>query len=334
MNHNYKSSLRAIRRGGAEAAVNLSKRREWNILLSENWADALDPIVRQRFMLGASRRPSMLAQLFNIQNSQRSYEQTSGVGAIGIDAWDMFEQSGKVGEADFDQGYKATFTHKEYPLEVKIRRKLVDDNMWPEVFNIPERIGDSAALKREVDGASVFNNAFDSSFTGPDGVALCSASHPWSPQKTGNLQSNTFTYAMTAANVRLMREAMMAFVDDNGNKQGVTPNLLLVPSTLEDDAIEITKSLNDPTSANNTVNPQGPAIGRWQVKVWHYLTDSNAWFMIDSALMRMALEWYDRVPLGINPKVEDKTIAATWIAYMRYSYGWADWRWIAGSNPS
>ena len=74
--------------------------------------------------------------------------------------------------------------------------------------------------------------------------------------------------------------------------------------------------------------------GRFQVQPWHYLTDSNAWFMADTALMAQSLDWFNRVPLSVTPKVEDKTIRATWIAYMRYSLGWSDYRWVYGNNPS
>ena len=322
---------RTIKRQRAEGRVNLAKRRGWFILISENWADALDPIVRMWFEQGYSRRPSLLNTLFNVQTSSRAYEEISGVGAVGVDAWEQWENTGKVGQADFDQGYKTTFTHREYPLEVAIRRKLVADSNFQEVFNIPRRMGDSASLKREIDGAGVFINAFTDTFAGADSVGLCSTAHPFSPMKTGSTQSNEFTYPMTKDNVRLMREAMMAFTDDNGNKVAVTPNLLLYPSTLEDDAIPIIGSPLDPGSANNAINPQA---GRWQGQSWHYLTDSNAWFMIDTNLMRESLFWFDHSALTINPKVEDKTLVATWIAYMRYSFGWADWRWIAGSNPS
>lgn len=301
------------------------------MLISENWADALDPIVRKWFFQGFARRASLLPVLFNEQGSSRAYEEISGVGAVGIDAWDNFENTGTVSEADFDQGYKTTFTHKEYPLKIGIRRKLLEDNNFPEIMNIPMRLGDRAALKREVDAASVFNNAFDDTYAGADAVGLCSTAHPNSPHKTASTQSNEFTLPLTKDNVATIREAMMAFTDDNGNKVAVTPNLLVVPPALEDEGIVIAKSMNDPTSANNAVNPQA---GRWMVQPWHYLTDANAWFMIDSVLMKMSLEWFNRVPLGVNPMVEDITIAAHWIAYMRYSFGWSDWRWIAGSNPS
>jgi hypothetical protein len=300
-------------------------------IVSENWADLLDPPVRFRFDLAFNRRASLIASLFNEQGSTTETEKVSGVGAIGIEQWNTFEDSGKVGSADFDQGYKQTYTHREYPMEINIRRKLLDDGNLAEVFRIVERVGDSARVKREVDAASVFNNAFSDTFAGADAVGLCSDAHPLSPQNTGTTQDNEFTLALTKPNLKTIRESMMAWTDDKGSKMAVTPNVLLVPPALEDTALEITQSILDPSSANNTINPQ---FGRFQVVTWHYLTDSNAWFVIDSNLMRQSLDWFNRVPLGVTPKVEDKTMSATWIAYMRFSYGWSDWRWVAGSNPS
>lgn len=303
------------------------------MLISENWADALDPIVRDRFMSGFGRRPSLIDTLFGVSGSSQAQERSAGVGAIGIDMWEQFENTNNVAQADFDRGYKTTFTPKEFSVELQIRRKLLEDSNWEEIRNPAMALGDSAKLKREVDAASVFNNAFTASapYLGADGVALCSDSHPNGPDNTGTTQDNNFALALTKDNVKTIREAMMAFTDDKGSKVAVTPSVLLVPPGLEDEAIEITKSLLDPNSANNTVNPQA---GRFSVLTWHYLTDSNAWFMIDPMLAKMNLRWFNRVPLSISPKVEDKTLVATWIAYMRYSYGWSDWRWVAGSNPS
>lgn len=295
------------------------------------WADALDPIVRFKFDLAFNRRASLIAALYNVQGSVRAYEQVSGIGAVGIDAWNSYAQSGKVGKADFDQGYKSTYTHVEYPLEITVERKTIDDANFTQVTRLVERAGDSAALKREVDAASIFNNAFNDTFAGADAVGLCSTAHPNSPAKPGTTQSNEGTYSLTRDNVAIVREAMMAFTDDNGNKMGVTPDRLIVPPALEDEALVIARTLSKPGSADNDINPQA---GRFEVVPWHYLTDSNAWFMTDSMLQAQSLDWFNRVPLSVTPKVEDKTLAATWIAYMRYSLGWSDWRWIFGNNPS
>lgn len=300
-------------------------------LISDAWAYAIDPGIREHFELGFGRRPQLGPVLFNVMQSSNAYEEIFGSGALGIDAWENYEQSGVPSEADFDQWYKKTFTHKEYPLIVGIQRKLYADAQFANIFNIAQKIGDSAALKRETDAASVFNNAFSSSYTGPDGVSLCNDSHPHNPNATGDTQDNYLTTALTKDGLADAREAMMAFTDDKNNLVSATPDVLLVPPELEDTALELVRSQLDPASANNTINPMA---GRFRVLTWHYLTDSNAWFLIDSNLMRQSLMWFDREPVQINPMVEDKTLRARWIGYMRYSYGWTDWRWIIGSNPS
>lgn len=296
------------------------------------WADVLDPIVRFKFDQAFQRRASLLATLFNVQSSSRAYEAVSGVGAIGVDAWNNYKNAGTVSEVDFNQGYKKIYTHVEYPLDIGIERKTIDD-MQGDVFRQVERMGDSAAVKRESDAASVFNNAFTDTapYAGADAVGLCSTVHPLSPMNAGT-QSNEFTYALTKSNVSTIREAMMALTDDNGNKVAITPTAILVPPALEDEAIEISKSMLDPTSGNNTVNVHA---GRFTVITWHYLTDSNAWFMLDTNQMKLALDWFDRVALGIKLRDgDDRTLVAYWRAYMRYSFGWSDWKWCAGSNPS
>lgn len=296
------------------------------------WADALDPIVQFRTDLAFSRHPSLLSALFNVQTSNRAYEAVSGVGAISPDAFENYKNGGMIPEVDFDQGYKATYTHVEYPIDFSIERKTMDDADFNNIFRVAERIGDSAFLFREQKAASVFNNAMSSSFLGPDGVALCSDAHPHSPQKSGVTQDNNLALALTKTNLRTAREAMMAFTDDNGNKVGAVPTLLLVPPALEDEAIEIVNSIQNPDNANNTINPM---FGRFRVQPWHYLTDSNRWFLIDEMRMRQSLDWFDRVPFSVYLRDgDDRTVRAYWRAYQRFSFGWSDWRWVIGSEPN
>lgn len=300
-------------------------------MISDAWSYALDTGVAYWFEQGYARRPSLIPLLFNVQTSTSSDEEAVGIGAIGTDAWDAYENGDRVPHADFDQGYKKTYTHKEFPLILRIKRKLYEDSKYPQIFRQALRLGDSARVKQEKDGADIFNLAFNDNYAGADAVGLCSLVHPASPDNTGKTFANEGTYSLTKDNVATVREAMMAFEDDKGNIVAVTPNTLLVPPELEDEALVIAGSLLDPTSGNNAINPQS---NRFQVVTWHYLTDSNAWFMIDSSLMKMSLDWWNRAPLQINPYVQDNTVDLAYIAYMRYSLGWSDWRWVYGNNPS
>jgi hypothetical protein len=292
------------------------------------WANELDSVVNLRFAaaFAARARTQVLSSLFTAETSTGGDENVIGAGVVSPNAWDNYENSGAISEADFDKGYLKTFTHKEYPLDVRIERKLLDDSRFREITDLVNKLGDSAAVKREFDRASVFNNAFSASFLGGDGVSLCNASHPLSPSKSGSTQSNTGTSALTAANVSATRELMRKFTDDAMTPAGSIGNLLVVPIDLMTEAEIISGSPFDPDSAENAVNPESGL----QFLVSDYLTDTNNWFLIDTNLMRQQLLWFDRVPLSINPVVEDKTVSAAWRAYMRYSFGFSNWTWIFG----
>lgn len=313
-------------------------------MISDHWSQLIDPRVREAFFIGFSQmdRPgSMLPALFNMQGSDLADEKVLAIGGIGSQGWN-FEDSGRVQYTEPVKGYEETFTHHEFARGITVERKLIDDNRVQRALDAALNLGDSAFRVREKAGANVFTNAFSAATTetlddygtdatGSDSVALCSTAHPRSPQETGTTDSNEGTSALSKANVSTTRQLMAEFVDMNGDLLGIMPNELLVPIELEDTAIEIVRSALDPSSANNAVNPQA---GRFQLKVWHYLTDSNAWFLIDSAARQQSLVWYDRIGLEFDREQDFDTLIAKWRAYMRFSLGWKDYRWVYGQNPS
>lgn len=299
-------------------------------MIKEGWADLLEPGIREWFFTGFSRRASLIDTLFDVQGSTKDAEHFRGKGAISPDAWNQFANTKRPAQVSFDQGYKKTFRHTTFLVELPIEVELLEDSQYADVIDSTTELGDSAALKRETDAASIFNNAFSASYTGADAVALCSDSHPNGPDASGT-QDNNFALPLSKANVSTVRQAMEAFKDDKGGLIACTPKVLLVPPALAETAFEIAMSDKDPNSANNTANFN---FGKWEVYTWHYLTDTNAWFMIDPILMKQSLKWFNRVPVNIRPKNVDDPAFVYFTARMRYSYGWKDWRWVAGSNPS
>ena len=297
---------------------------------SAQWAEALAPGIREWFSIGYAERPSLMGQLFNVQTSESAEEFFHSFGAIAPDAWDNYETTGRVPKVSFDKGYKSTFTHKIYPVELDIQAKLVADNKYPQIIDAAKQLGSSAALKREKDAACVFDNADAATPVGGDSVSLCNASHPASPTKSSVLQDNISALALSAANVETVRQTMLAVVDDTNNNSGVQPDILLVPTALENDAKIITQTPNVVGKADNDINPQQ---GRFRYIVWPLLASSTAWFMIDSVMMRNSLFWFDREPVNVKLKDgQDTTLFATYLGYMRYSYGWRDWRWVHQGN--
>lgn len=309
-------------------------------MAAANWAELLTPQTTEAFYVGftdGGRRESMIGSLYRIENSERAFEEHIGVGQFSSQGWD-FEKTGRVEYDDRNKGYSKRFTHVEYAKGFVVQRKLVDDNLTSVIFDDARELGDAAFRKREKAAALLFTNAFTDSGTdtegfaiaGPDNVGLCSLVHPYSPVDS-TTQANEGTLALTRDNLRTTRQDHMAFVDDRGDILNIMPDTLLVPPELEDDALTIIKSAQDPNSANNAINPQA---GRFTVVTWHYLTDANAWFLIDSARMKRDLIWYERIPVEFGREEDFDTLQAKFRAYMRYSRGYRDYRWVFGQNPS
>lgn len=305
-----------------------------------NWAELLTPQLTEAFYLGFSddgRRASMIDQVFGTRPSQRAFEEHLGVGVFSSQQWN-FEDSGRVQYDERNKGYLKRYTHVEFAKGFIVERKLIDDNQTEIALDDARALGDSAFRKREKGAASVLNNAFTASGTnddgmpigGADGVALCSASHPRS-QQDSTTQSNTGgAIALTEANLSTARIAHQKITDDRGDLLNVMPDELIVPPELEDAAIKIIRSAQEPSTANNAVNPQA---GRFRILPWHYLTDANNWFLADGARRRRSLLWYDRIPLEFAQEGDFDTLQNKFRAYMRYSYGWRDWTWLYGCNP-
>jgi hypothetical protein len=275
------------------------------------------------------RRATLREQLFNVYQGQKDTDHFENFGAISPDAWRSFNNSGVPASVGFDRGYKTNITPGEFIVELPVRRKFIEDNLYPQIMNPVLQLGDSYALLTETDAASVFNNAFSGSFVGGDAVALCSAAHPNAPDNAGVTQSNTGTLPLNVANLETTRLAMQAYKDDKGNLVAVQPDTIIVPPALEYTARQAVLSSEDPTTANRAINARADA---YNIVRWDYLTDANDWFMVDSVRMKMNLLWNDRVPLDIHLKAGDTSVQATWIARARYGYGWTDWRWIYGNH--
>lgn len=295
--------------------------------IQEQWAELLEPGLRTIFNL---QREALAAQsriplLYSVQTSAKAQEYALGVG--GFSDWVAYK--GAIEYDDNEQGFKTTYTHQEYIKGFKVERRLVDDDLYNIINERPAGLALSATRTMEKHAASVFNNAFSSSYVGGDAVALCSSSHPYSPSNAA-VQDNSGTTALSFDSVVTTRRLMREFKDDKGELIPVNPDTILVPPELEETAWTLINTMPaKPGTGNNDANFVGSRIRN--VIVWDYLTDANNWFLIDSAMAKMYLKWYNRVPLdmAMDP-TSDFRLEARFRGYMRYSYGWDHWAWIYG----
>jgi len=302
-------------------------------MISEQWPRFVLPIIRKEWDQSMNAVNSPMLSIMGVESSQSSVEYSQGVGTTGlVPEYNSSTAEGPGAAIQYDSFsplYEATFTHKEYAKGVAIERKLWDDNRTGQIKRKAQSLGHSFGTTRAYHASSILNNAF-ATVTGPDAVYLCSASHKTNINDSTAI-SNLGTSALSYAAVVATLLAGANLKDDRSMPMPSIFDILYVPTALEATAYEIINAMQKPGSADfngNFVGSKG-----LKVVVDPYLTDANNWFMIDSAQAKMHALWFNRV----NPEItmdpaSDFNLEAKYRGYMRYSFGWDDFRWIYGQN--
>lgn len=292
--------------------------------IQENWPDLLEPGLRKVFADVFNRQESMLAILFSMQESTKAIEHDLEMGDIAD--FEPFE--GSIPYDDTGEGYKTDYTHLEYARGIKIERRLVLNDQYSVINRRPAALGLAAYRRREADGASVLNNAFNGAVVGGDGLSLCNAAH--TSKVGGSNQSNISTDSFSPTAVETARENMTQFKSNRDNIITVKPDMLIVPLQLEEKAFELINSKGKVDTAQNNANFHQ---GKYKLVVWpNYLTAPTKWWFVDSELMKMFLLWFDREAVQFFKDRDFDTLQAKYAGYAYYSFGWSDWRWVLGSN--
>lgn len=305
--------------------------------VSGNFARLLEPGLREIFSTQAGRPDPMRDMLYRVIPSGRRWEEYQGIGSMGL----VRPYQGAVETEDFDAYFEVTIRNYLLTKGLIIERQLLEDDQTGTINSRATAFGDTFQNTQEFDASTVFTNAFTDTgvdrigqaIAGADAVGLCSLVHPDSPRQSGNTQANEDTLVLSRANVNTTRQAMRNFTDDKGELMGVNPDTYLGPAELEEEAAKIfdPKAVFQPDSAEFNVNI---FAGRLRPLTWNRLTDADAWFLIDSRLMKRYLIWQQR----INPMFERASVSNTEIAQfngrMRYGRGWLHWAWLFGNNPA
>jgi len=300
-------------------------------MISEQWARYVLPIVRKEWLQQLEGVASPVSALFGIESSQSSVEYSQGLGNGGL----VPEYNGaddpsnaQVQFDSFNPLYETTFTHKEYAKGLQIGRKLWDDNQSGLIRRKASALGIEYGQTRATHAASVFNNAFSASYLGADGKALCATDHPTSPTDSTSI-SNKGTTAFSYSAVKSVLQAGRRMKNDRNIPMPMFYDTLIVPVELEESAVEQLSAAAKPGTADNDAN----AISRIRIVSDPYLTDANNWFMVDSAQAKLHLLWFNRVlpELALDP-TSDFNLVARYRGYMRYSFGWDDFRFVYGNE--
>ena len=269
------------------------------------------------------------SQLFDSDTSSMNYEEDVQLTGFGL-APVKSEGSGVAYDSEI-QGFTTRYTHVAYALGYIVTKEELDDNLYEQVSRRRSAaLAMSFRQTKENVGANIYNRAFNGTYLGGDGVALCATNHP-------NTSGGTFANKpsvdadLSEASLEDALTAIMGFQNDRGLLINVMPKSLVVARQNWWNANRILKSAYTPSTANNAVNvlvatnalPEGIVMN-------HYLTSPNAWFVRTN--IQNGLKYYSRVGIQFDQDNDFDTMNAKAKGYERYSFGWTDPRAIYGVN--
>jgi hypothetical protein len=294
---------------------------------SGSFAKALWPGVNSWYGQAYNEHGVEYTDLFNTETSRRAFEEDMGTSMFGLAP--VKTEGNSVAYDDAKQGFLTRYQHVTYGLGFIITREMVDDDQY-DVIGKKRAQGLAFSMRqtKEVVGAGVYNNGFDDSYTGGDGKALLDTAHP-------NVAGGTWDNITTAATLsEAALEDLSIDIMQAKNDRGL--NIALIPQTLiinPELVFEADRILNSPLrvgTADNDLNSL-KNMGKFPggVKVNHYLTDTNAYFIRTNCPDGM--KHFERRADDFTMDNDFDTDNAKYKATGRYSFGWTDPRGLYGN---
>jgi hypothetical protein len=287
----------------------------------------LEPGLNALFGLEYKNYTDEHTQIFDIENSDRAFEEE--VMLSGFGNAEVKPEGSSVNYDAAKETFTARYTHETLALAFSITEEAIEDNLYDRLASrYTKALARSMANAKQVKGANVLNNAFNSSYTGGDGVELCSAVHPIVAGTFKNELSTSADLNETSLEQALIDIAAMT--DERGLKIAAKGIKLCIPSELQFTAERLMKSSGRTATADNDINaiasmgmiPQGYAVN-------HYLTDTDAWFIKTD--VPNGLKMFVRAPVKTAMEGDFESGNVRYKARERYSFGFSDPRGIFGS---
>lgn len=268
-------------------------------------------------------------RVFNVLSSTRSLESFSQI--TGVNRFQQMAEAQAIPRDQPVQAFKVQFTHTWYGLAIPTSRDVVMDDKWEIIATQHKDLGWSCRETQEIDAWSTFNNAFSSSFVGPDSLSLCNTAHPL--VKAGGTQSNSLTAAdLDVQPLSLALTQLYTMKRHSGEYIDIDAAQLIVSETNRWIAHAIIKSTDDPTTADRSINPLGAAKGGLPAPlVVKYLTAPNAWF-VAAEPARTGLVWFWRQKPESRSWTDDDTLVGVFGMQYKKSHGWTDYIGLVGNQ--
>ena len=290
----------------------------------------LEPGLNALFGLEYKQYADEWNEIFEIETSDRAFEEE--VMLAGFSNAAVKPEGSGVDYDDAQETFTARYTNETIALAFAITEEAIEDNLYDRLASrYTKALARSMASTKNIKGAAVLNNAFDSTYAGGDGKELCATDHP---TLAGTL-SNELTTAAELNETSLEQSLIdiAAFTDERGLKIAAQGTKLVIPSALQFTADRLMNSAGRTGTADNDINairnmgmiPQGYTVN-------HYLTSAKKFFILTD--VPNGLKHFNRSPIKTSMEGDFDTGNVRYKARERYVFGFSDPRGIFGSNAT
>lgn len=297
------------------------------IMRSTQFQSIVEPILNDAFDGVYDQRADEYKAVFMEENGiARSYQEEPVL--YGFGAAPVLPDGQPVTYDEGGQLYIKRYTYDVYGLAFALTQVLVEDGDHIRLGKTySQHLAQSMVETLETVTCNHLNRAFNSSYAGGDGVALCSASHP----VIGGVQSNVLTSAaLSQTSLEQSAITIRQAQDPRGKKIRVTPQQLIVhPSNMLVAEVLLNSVLRTGTN-NNDLNPIKSTKAFSKTTTLSRLTSAPAWFVQTDAKNGLKVLWRRKIAGGMEGDFE--TDSVRYKKTMRFGSGWTEWRNIYGNQ--
>jgi len=267
-------------------------------------------------------------EIYETEKSERSFEEETKLS--GFSAAPVKNEGQALSYDNAQEAFTARYNHETIALGFSITEEAIEDNLYDSLSaRYTKGLARAMAYTKQVKGASILNNAFNSQYVGGDGVSLLNSAHPL---VNGGTNANTPSTPADLNETSLENAVIQiaAWTDERGlliaarpKKLIVPPALMFVATRLLDTELRVGTNNNDLNAIkNNGSIPEGYTVN-------HFLTAPNAWFLTTD--VPNGLKHFERVSLQNSMDGDFDTGNVRYKSRERYSFGWSDPLGIYGS---
>ena len=265
--------------------------------------------------------------IYETESSERSFEEEvklSGFGAAPVKA-----EGAAISYDSAQESFTARYNHETIAMGFSITEEAMEDNLYDSLSaRYTKALARGMAYTKQVKSANPLNNGF-TSYNSGDGVTLFSDSHPL---VNGGTNANRPSVGADLNETSLENAIIeiAAFTDERGLLIAARPQRLIVPPALMFTAERLLETTQRVATADNDINAirnMGAIPGGYSVN--HYLTDSNAFFLITD--VPNGMKHFQRTAMETSMDGDFDTGNVRYKARERYSFGVSDPLGIYGS---